>query len=102
MTSGSVNPLSSGAWGYTPAPQGLVGPLPVDTFGHSTRSVQEGGEMKGNMFVTSRGDQISHPHGRQPQQGRIGGPYPKIDEVSEGIRACWKPLPKLVEDSYRG
>ena len=38
-----------------------------------------------NMFVTTRGDHISCPHGRRPQQGRIGGPYPKIDEVSEGI-----------------
>ena len=41
--------------------------------------------MRGNMFVTTRGDQISHPHGRRPQHGRIGGPYPKIDEVSKGI-----------------
>ena len=41
--------------------------------------------MRGNTFVTTRGDQISRPHGRRPQQGRIGGPYPRIDEVSEGI-----------------
>ena len=67
------------------APRGPVGPLPVDALGRSTRSVQEGGEMRGSMFVTTRGDQISRPHGRHPQQGRIGGPYPRIDEVSEGI-----------------
>ena len=67
------------------APRGPVGPLPVDALGRSTRSVQEGGEMRGNMFITMRGDQISRPHGRHPQHGRIGGPYPKIDEVSEGI-----------------
>ena len=67
------------------APRGPVGPLPVDALGCSSRSIQEGGEMRGNMFVTVRGDQISRPHGRRPQHGWIGGPYPKIDEVSEGI-----------------
>ena len=67
------------------APRGPVGPLPVDTLGRSAQSVQEGGEMRGNTFVTTRGDQISHPHGRHPQHSRIRGPYPKIDEVSEGI-----------------
>ena len=41
--------------------------------------------MRGNTFVTTRGDQISRPHGRRLPQGRIGGPYPKINEVSEGI-----------------
>ena len=67
------------------APRGPTGPLPVDALGRSARSLQEGGEMRGNTFVTTRGDHISHPHGRRPQQGRIGGPYPRIDEVSEGI-----------------
>ena len=67
------------------APRGPVGPLPVDALGRSARSLQEGGEMRGNTFVTTRGDQISRPHGRRPQHGQIGGPYPKIDEVSEGI-----------------
>ena len=67
------------------APRGPSGPLPVDALGRSTRALQEGGEMRGNMFVTSRGDQISRPHGRRPQQGWIGGPYPRIDEVSKGI-----------------
>ena len=66
-------------------PRGLVGPLPVDALGRSTRALQEGGEMRGNMFVTTRGDQISRPHGRRPQQGWIWGPYPRIDEVSKGI-----------------
>ena len=41
--------------------------------------------MRGNTFVTTRGDMISRPHGHRPQNGRIGGPYPKIDKVSEGI-----------------
>ena len=62
------------------APRGPVSPLPVDALGHLARSIQDGGEMRGNMFVTTRGDQIS-----RPPQGRIGGPYPRIDEVSEGI-----------------
>ena len=66
-------------------PRGPIGPLPVDALGRSTQALQEGGEMRGNTFVTTRGDQISRPHGRRPQYGRIGGPYPKIDEVSEGI-----------------
>ena len=66
-------------------PRGPAGPLPVDTLGRLAQAIQEGGEMRSNMFVTTRDDQISRPHGRQPQHGRIGGPYPKIDEVSEGI-----------------
>ena len=75
-----LNPMSAGF-----VPRGPAGPLPVDALGRSTRSVQEGGEMRGNMFVTSRGNQISRPHGRHPQQGQVGGPYPRVDEVSEGI-----------------
>ena len=66
-------------------PRGPSGPLPVDALGRSAQSLQEGGEMRGNTLVTTRGDQISRPHGRRPQHGWIGGPYPKIDEVSEGI-----------------
>ena len=57
----------------------------MDALGRLARSVQKGGKMRGNMFVTTRGDQISRPHRHHPPQGRIGGPYPKIDEVSEGI-----------------
>ena len=34
-------------------------------------------------FVTARGDRISRPPGRRPQQGRLGGPYPQLDEVGE-------------------
>ena len=45
--------------------------------------------MRGNMFVTTRGDQIS-----RPPHSQIGGPYPKIDEVSEG-GAHWRPLLNL-------
>ena len=70
-----LNPVLAGV-----VPQNSSGPLPVDALGRSARSVQEGGEMRGNMFVTTRGDQIS-----RPPQGRIGGPYPKIDKVSVGI-----------------
>ena len=65
-------------------PRGPAGPLPVDALGCSAQAIQEGGEMRGNTFVTTRGDHISRPHGRCPPQGQIGGPYPKIDEVSEG------------------
>ena len=75
-----LNPVLAGV-----VPRGPAGPLPVDTLGRSTQSLQEGGEMRGNTFVTTRGDCISRPHGRRPQQGWIGGPYPKIDEVSKGI-----------------
>ena len=75
-----LNPMSVGF-----VPRGPAGPLPVETFGCLTRSVQEGGKMRGNTFVTSRGNHISRPHGCRPQQGCIGGPYPRIDEVSEGI-----------------
>ena len=86
--SSSSSGLSAMSPGF--APRNPAGPLPVDAFGRSTQLVQEGGEMRGNTFVTCRGDQISrphgcHPHGHCPQQGRIGGPYPRIDEVSEGI-----------------
>ena len=34
-------------------------------------------------FVTARGDRTSRPPGRGPQQGRIGGPYLRLDEVGE-------------------
>ena len=68
-----LNPVLAGV-----VPRSPAGPLPVDSLGHSARSVQEGGEMRGNTFVTIRGDHISRPHGRRRPQGRIGGPYPKI------------------------
>ena len=67
------------------APRGPAGPLPVDALGCLAQALQDGSEMRGNTFVTTRGDQISRPHGHRPQQGRIGGPYPRIDEVSDGI-----------------
>ena len=70
-----LNPVLAGV-----VPRGPAGPLPVDALGHSARSVQEGGEMRGNMFVIIRGDHIS-----RPPQGCLGGPYPGINEVSEGI-----------------
>ena len=71
----SLNPVSDSF-----IPRGPVGPLPVDVLGRSARALQEGGEMRGNMFVTTQGDHIS-----RPPQGQIGGPYPKIDKVSKGI-----------------
>ena len=82
QSTGSPGPNSVFA-GFVP--RGPSGPLPVDALGRSSRVVQDGGEMRGNMFVTIRGDQISCPHGHHPPQGCIGGPYPEIDEVSEGI-----------------
>ena len=75
-----LNPVSTSF-----VPRGPAGPLPVGTLGRLARLVQEGGEMRGNTFFTIRGDCISCPHGRCPQQGWIGGPYPRIEEVSEGI-----------------
>ena len=41
--------------------------------------------MRGNTFVTTRGDQISRPHGRRPQQGWIGGcqGHSSLDAPSE-------------------
>ena len=69
-----LNPVSASF-----VPRSPDGPLPVDAFGHLARSLQEGGEMRGNTFVTTRGDPISCP-----REGRFGGPYPTIDKVSEG------------------
>ena len=41
--------------------------------------------MEGNTFVTTRGDRISLAFGRRLTVGRTGsGPYPRVDEVSEG------------------
>ena len=36
-----------------------------------------------HMFITTRGDCISRPPRRHPQQGRLGGPYLWLDEVGE-------------------
>ena len=42
--------------------------------------------MVGNTFVTTRGDRISLAFSRCPIVGRTGnGPYPRVDEVSEGL-----------------
>ena len=42
--------------------------------------------MRGNTFVTTRGDRISLAFGRRLTVGRTGsGPYPRVDEVSEGL-----------------
>ena len=59
-----LNPMSTSF-----IPRGPAGPLPVDTLGHLSQLVQEGGEMRGNTFITTRGDQISCPHGCRPPQG---------------------------------
>ena len=75
-----LNPMLAGV-----VPRSPAGPLPVDALRRLARLVQEGGTMRGNTFVTIRGDHISCPHGCRPPQGRIGGLYPRIDEVSEGI-----------------
>ena len=42
-----------------------------------------GSRVDSHSFVTARGDQISWPPGHHPQQGRIGGAYPRLDEVGE-------------------
>ena len=76
-------------------------PAPVDSVGTSGVALMQGGQMCAmfillvlgrinivvrvdtHTFVTTRGDRISRPPGRRPQQGRIGGPYPRFDEVGE-------------------
>ena len=76
-------------------------PAPVDSIGRSGVALMQGGQMCAmfilpvlgrtniavrvdtHTFVTARGDRISRPPGRRPQQGRIGGPYPRVDEVGE-------------------
>ena len=51
--------------------------------------------MVGNTFVTTRGDRISLAFGRRLTVGRTGnGPYPRVDEVSDG-GAHWRPLLNL-------
>ena len=55
--------------------------------------------MEGNTFVTTRGDRISLAFGRRPTVGRTGdGPYPQVDEVSEGFETHWQLRPKPVVD----
>ena len=76
-------------------------PAPVDSIGCSGVALMQGGQMCAmfillvlgrtniavrvdtHTFVTARGDRISRPPGRRPQQGRIGGLYPRVDEVGE-------------------
>ena len=76
-------------------------PAPVDSLGGSGVALMHGGQMCAmfillvlgrtniavrvdtHTFVTARGDRISRPPGRRPQQGRLGGPYPRLDEVGE-------------------
>ena len=59
--------------------------------------------MVGNT-VTTRGDRISLAFGRRPTVGRTGsGPYPRVDEVSEG-GARWRPLlnlSKIIREARR-
>ena len=64
---------------------------PVDRTLHPSRSQAEGGSINGQVFVTIRGDRITHTHGRCPAMSRIGaGTYPRLDEVSEGIEIGFK------------
>jgi hypothetical protein len=92
--------LNTGAGVFSP--RGPGAPLPVDTIGQLTQAMVEGGELMGryafrfkvglttsnllafSVFITTRGEKISHPHGRRPQYGHMGPvPYPRLDEVSE-------------------
>ena len=59
-------------------PRGPTGPLPVDALGRLARALQEGGEMRGNTFVTTRGDQISCPHGRLLNMVGLGVLIPEL------------------------
>ena len=60
--------------------------------------------MVRNTFITTRGDRISLAFGRCPTVGRTGsGPYPRVDEVSEG-GARWRPLlnlSKIIREARR-
>ena len=75
------------------------GPAPVDSIGRSGVALMQGGQMcamfilpvkveltsqfrvDNHTFVTAKGDRISRPPRRRPQQGRLGRPYPQLDEV---------------------
>ena len=66
----------------------LVGPgipdrgVDVESASRSTVAVAQGGYMMNGVFITSRGDRISRPHGRRPAQGHTGpSPYPTVQEV---------------------
>ena len=61
--------------------------------------------MVGNTFVTMRGDKINLAFGRHPTVGRTGsGPYPRVDEVSEGLELVGDfhlSLSKIVREASR-
>ena len=58
--------------------------IDVESASRSTVAVAQGGYMSDGVFVTIRGDRISHPHGRHPTYGRTGpSPYPTVQEVGE-------------------
>src|ERR1700689_3782138 len=90
----SVSSVGAGDRGALSGP-GVPGRVPainpVDRTIHPTRSQAEGGAINGQVFVTTRGDQIACPHGRRPQLSCIGaGPHPRLDEVSKGIEIGFK------------
>ena len=81
--------LSARAPGFNPS-SNLIGPgmpnrgVDVESASRSTVAVAQGGFMMNGVFVTTRGDRISRPHGRRPPQGRLGAtPYPSVQEVGE-------------------
>ena len=85
----SPSGLSASATGFNPSSD-LIGPgmpprgIDVESTSRSTVAVAQGGYMMNGVFVTTRGDRISRPHGRRPVHGRTGpSPYPTVQEVGE-------------------
>ena len=78
-------------------------PAPVDSIGRSGVAIMQGSQMcvmfilpglgriniavrvDNQTFVTARGDRISRPPRRRSQQGRLGGPYPRLDKVGKQL-----------------
>ena len=92
MSSDNAQPssgLSAGASSFNPGSPAIDRGMPnrgvnVESASRSTVAMAQGGFMMNGVFITTRGDHISRPHGRRPAQGRSGpGPYPTVQEVGE-------------------
>ena len=88
--------LPARAPGFNPSSH-LVGPgmpdrgVDVESAHRSTVAVAQGGYMMNGVFVTTRGDHISRPHGCRLAQGRTGpDPYPTVQEVGEQLVCGFK------------
>ena len=88
--------LSAHAPGFNPSHY-LTGPgmpdrgVNVESASRSTVAVAQGGYMMNGVFITTRGDRISRPHGHRPAQGHTGPtPYPTVQEVGEQLVCGFK------------